>query len=155
MRPSLPAWRFLLAVVPLLILRYPKDKETEHLHTILSGFLSRGQLVVETFPPFTYIVRDFLTLLTPTSLDISPLGVSNAIAELLLVTSGILAFNLDFHSTSLWITQLVDITALLPVLFGCNWSDVLLITLLNQAKRLFLAFRHLANSKISLVRSLR
>lgn len=151
MRPGVYALRLAIAFAPILAVQYPRDVERDKLHAVISEFLSRGQLVVETLPPFTFLIQSFIDRAWPSASNKSPLDLCGAIADLLLVVSALLAFDLDFRSSCIWTTHLLEMTALLPVLFGRNWSNILLCISLIQLKRLYLAFKRLGDTETSMV----
>lgn len=143
--------RLALASAPLLIIQYPHDIEKERLHKLLLEFLSRGQLVVETLPPLTFLIQPFMVHVWHLFPHCTSISVSNTIAELLILTSILLAFTMDSKSCRSRTTFLLEAATLLPVFFGCNISDILLCMLLVQLKRTFLAFQRLEDRQTSIV----
>ncbi|THW85797.1 hypothetical protein D6D15_07822 [Aureobasidium pullulans] len=142
--------RLALASAPLLIIQYPHDIEKERLHKLLLEFLSRGQLVVETLPPLTFLIQPFMVHVWHLFPHCTSISVSNTIAELLILTSILLAFTMDSKSCRSRTTFLLEAATLLPVFFGCNISDILLCMLLVQLKRTFLAFQRLEDRQTSI-----
>jgi hypothetical protein len=140
-----------LVVTPVLISRQPLNGDRERLHETLSEFLSRGQLIVETMPPLTFPIRQIIAC-WPKFLDWSALGISNVIGDILLLLSGLLAFDLTHESRNTWCAPLLETIASLSVFFGCNFLDLFLCLALIQAKRLVLAFQCLKNPRSSMVR---
>jgi len=148
---ALRALKLALVVTPLLIFRQSFDGDREQLHETLYDFLSRGQLIVETMPPLTFLIRQFIALWAAVP-NWSALSIGNIIGDLLLLLSGLLAFDLTHESPNAWFAPLPETIASVSVFFSYNLPNLFMCLAIVQTKRLFLAFQRLRDPRISIVR---
>jgi hypothetical protein len=113
---TLRALKLALIVAPILMFRQPHDGDREKLHETLYEFLSRGQLIVETMPPLTFLIRQLIAW-WPKALGWSALSIGNVIGDMLLLLSGLLAFHLTHTSSNTWWAPLLETIASLSVFF--------------------------------------